>query len=318
MAKEASRKQNLDILRAICACMVVTIHCPSIFLPQYIESVTRMAVPMFFMISGYFYVNSQTRTMFRKVAKTLGLLVVTEIGYTVLYIVGGQTYRLSEVQNRTPADILSGNFVMWLPGWFLLILAYLYVTGWLLDTLKAGDSVIYAIIVVSLAFVIVSQHLGDPPGIWQFRTFFKGAPFFLGGRLIRKNEGRLKRIPLNVYGFLCVVSLMAVLVHKYVMLRKGMEGTLYMYAGTPFLTVSLFCFMLFSEPVNAPLLNYAGKNLSMYIYCSHIAVMSVLGRLNIRYESLWLCLVCFALTALFYESTDRIRNRLSASRGMRR
>ena len=110
MAKKNARRQNIDILKAVCAFFVITIHCPSIFLPRYIEPVTRMAVPVFFMISGYFYTNSRLPHMVRKVKKTLGLLVITEAVYALMYAAGGESYRLGLILQRTPCDILSGNF----------------------------------------------------------------------------------------------------------------------------------------------------------------------------------------------------------------
>ena len=310
MAKKNARRQNIDILKAVCAFFVITIHCPSIFLPRYIEPVTRMAVPVFFMISGYFYTNSRLPHMVRKVKKTLGLLVITEAVYALMYAAGGESYRLGLILQRTPCDILSGNFAIWLPGWYLLVLAYLYVFTGLLDRLKVPDIILGIVIAASIALVITSQVLGDPAGIWQFRTIFKGAPFFLGGRLIRRHEARLKAVPLDIYGFISILSLVAVWVHKFIMLRMGMEGNLYLYAGTPTLVAGLFCFMLFAPPVNAPFLKYVGRNLSMYIYCGHIAIMSVLGRLKLEYESLWLCLISIAVTAIFYVSAVRLRSRL--------
>ena len=50
-----SRADNIDILKAICAFLIVCIHVP---FPgrvgAYFTALTRIAVPVFFMITGYF------------------------------------------------------------------------------------------------------------------------------------------------------------------------------------------------------------------------------------------------------------------------
>lgn len=50
------RADNIDILKAICAFLIVCIHVP---FPgkegPYFTALTRIAVPIFFMITGYFY-----------------------------------------------------------------------------------------------------------------------------------------------------------------------------------------------------------------------------------------------------------------------
>lgn len=51
-----NRAENIDILKAICAFLIVCIH---VSFPgkvgAYFTALTRVVVPIFFMISGYFY-----------------------------------------------------------------------------------------------------------------------------------------------------------------------------------------------------------------------------------------------------------------------
>lgn len=58
MYKVSIRKRNegLDALKFICAFLVICIHepFPGIF-GEYVTALSRIAVPIFFMISGYFY-----------------------------------------------------------------------------------------------------------------------------------------------------------------------------------------------------------------------------------------------------------------------
>ena len=55
---EQSRAASLDVLKAICAFLVVCIHVP---FPgkvgEYFTALTRVAVPIFFMITGFFHAD---------------------------------------------------------------------------------------------------------------------------------------------------------------------------------------------------------------------------------------------------------------------
>lgn len=59
---EQSRADNIDILKALCAFLIVCIHVP---FPgkvgAYFTTLTRVAVPVFFMITGYFYSDTVAR-----------------------------------------------------------------------------------------------------------------------------------------------------------------------------------------------------------------------------------------------------------------
>lgn len=59
MSKGDLRERNigLDVLKCICAFFVITIHCKRIpgFAGEVLTALNRTAVPVFFMVTGYFY-----------------------------------------------------------------------------------------------------------------------------------------------------------------------------------------------------------------------------------------------------------------------
>lgn len=61
------RNNNLDILKAISAFLVVCIHIkfPGKF-GEYINIIAALAVPIFFMITGYYYENMKKKGKSRK------------------------------------------------------------------------------------------------------------------------------------------------------------------------------------------------------------------------------------------------------------
>lgn len=71
------RADNIDILKAILAFLIVCIHVP---FPgevgSYFTTLTRVAVPTFFMITGYFYSNTVTQHNEKQHIKKIFFLVV--------------------------------------------------------------------------------------------------------------------------------------------------------------------------------------------------------------------------------------------------
>ena len=70
------KNRSLNILKFICATLVVFIHCkfPGEF-GKIIENYGRIAVPIFFMISGYFVYNNIRSKVFKKFKRIFILLL---------------------------------------------------------------------------------------------------------------------------------------------------------------------------------------------------------------------------------------------------
>ena len=96
-----------------------------------------------------------------------------------------------------------------------------------------------------------------------------------------------------------------VLAEKYINIHMDRNPGSTIYLGTVPIVALLFCIALFHETFNAPFLIFTGRNLSMYIYCLHVAVMSVLSRLSLEYESLWLCVISTAAAITVYYSLNK-------------
>ena len=78
---EQSRADNIDILKVLCAFLIVCIHVP---LPrvigEYFTTLTRIAVPVFFMITGYFYLDVEKRNdEIRQIKKIFNLVLETNV-----------------------------------------------------------------------------------------------------------------------------------------------------------------------------------------------------------------------------------------------
>ncbi|MDD5792875.1 MAG: acyltransferase family protein [Erysipelotrichaceae bacterium] len=75
------RNKGLDILRIICALMVVFIH--TNHQSVYILSLCTIAVPIFFMISGY--LHDSHKSLKKQIVRILKILLITTASYFVIY-----------------------------------------------------------------------------------------------------------------------------------------------------------------------------------------------------------------------------------------
>lgn len=80
-----NRQNNIDILKAICAFYIVCIHVPFLgIVGEYLTPLTRIAAPIFFMISGYFYADIvKKRGRIRQIKKIIKLVIEDNIIYLV-------------------------------------------------------------------------------------------------------------------------------------------------------------------------------------------------------------------------------------------
>jgi len=81
------RSYSIDVLKYICFCLVVFIHCPfPHFYGDIMTSIARMAVPIFFMISGFFYKPNIDQDK-KKCKKYFGLFLSMNIFWYLLYCI---------------------------------------------------------------------------------------------------------------------------------------------------------------------------------------------------------------------------------------
>ena len=75
-----SRYDGFDILKCVCAFLVICIHIPFPgVLGEYIKSLSRIAVPVFFMITGFFYRNIIIKETEWKQIKKISLMLAASL-----------------------------------------------------------------------------------------------------------------------------------------------------------------------------------------------------------------------------------------------
>ena len=313
MRTEQNRTEQIDVLKAVCAFMVVCIHAP--FPGQIGECITslfRIAVPIFFMITGYFYSFliqkgkrlSQIKKIFLITVRAYFVFICWKI---IFLIIKGKCYlRLFFVDVFSFDSIV--KFVLFNENriaphlWYLSAVLYVLLIAWLIDRFKARKLIICAVPFLLLVDLVLGKYslflLGKEFPYYLVRNFlFVGIPYFYIGLLIfifRKILFRFKRTWL-----ICAMIFFSLttLCERSFLIYLGKNAVREHYFSTTFLAISIFIYFLYEgynnikqENIFTNFLSIIGRDFSAYIYIMHpifisiiSAVLNTLG-LNTIYE----------------------------------
>ena len=283
------RIYGFDILKCICAFLVICIHA---HLPEniniYVEPLTRTAVPIFFMITGFFYNDTVKKNKTNKqIIRILNISIIATILYGIwsLLIYDGSVYTFLKASLH-PGQILYFllfNVPIWGNHlWYLWSLLYILLLSKIV--LKYFDKIVYYFIPLLLAAgLILGKYslciLGrDISHIFSRNFLFTGIPFFYLGKLF--NEWFIKRnASINKLSDTGLIILMVlfymtslcegILINKLNMYTKGD-----LYISTAFLASAAFVFFLRKNNSNEnkalDTLALVGKKYSLIIYIIHV------------------------------------------------
>ena len=286
------RIESLDALKFILSFCIVSIHLP---FPGVIGSIAlalfRVAVPLFFMISGYFcsgYNDAKMRKTLVKVLKLLlagtGLMVLANIaailckGRALNEIVA---YIMGIPSSRKIADVLFKN-IAYISGplWFLYAYVYVLLFWWLCK--KANW--ITACNVTAILLCVVAPVFGKYSYIFLNRAFmredtrnwlFMGLPFFVFGEVQKGNGGKL-HVSRTVWLLLIAIFSVTTVAEGALLKRFG-QGEGDVYFSTAPLSICVFQYALTMEcDEKVKKLANFGKKYSMPIYILHPFVAEIL------------------------------------------
>ena len=228
---------SLYVLKAICAFLVVVIHFPMKY-GYYFYPIVRIAVPCFFMISGYFLYNDNREKMIsnlkRALSKTLHVTITAYLFYFLIEIVNYIIFKgnsLSTSSNTIFYYLLAGPQIgssshLWYLIAYLetLIVAFICTKS---NTIK----ILWCLIPIGLTanlllgkygFLLPSfdfSSVGIPKYIIARNFFTIGIPAFACGLLLRKNIAQInervnnKKAWITAISFLILASLEFVVLH---------------------------------------------------------------------------------------------------------
>ncbi len=305
MVKSSSnRNSTLDIIKIIAAFFVVFIHAP--FSGDFgilVKSFGGFAVPLFFIISGYYsyrlIIEDDIGKLFSRVFSLLKLFTVTLAVYSALYIFLSGTEEYFSYFRMVKTYIVFFVFTnfeneFFTPLWFLPALIYCYLVVITLIKLKLKKLIDYLplLLVINIVLTDFIFKRYECSAIIVRNFLITGCPFFSLGFLAKKHEKTIEKKPPRFYTVALGISFILFLVF-------------YNFLGIPTTFIFIFAAILFllsvktSYTVNSPFASDLLRNISTYIYVSHWAIWIILIRIGINENNPIAPLVTLLLSSAF-------------------
>lgn len=246
---EEKRNQSFDILKLLCAFLVLCIHSDS---PVYasLAPLARAAVPAFFMITGYFYVDTAARGHQKKqILRTVSIVLFGNGLYFLFGLASAAGNPWSFL-----LELLDGK--IWLRFlllnespfrshlWYLGALVYVLVMAFAVESRKLWNIAYRLIPVLLLGNLILGNYgqllLGQALELALSRNFLLcGFPCFCLGHFCRTEKQKLERIPFAVLPcMLCLFSALT-LGERRLLATHGVLTNQDFYASTIFVAFAL-------------------------------------------------------------------------------
>ncbi len=179
------RNNAIDILKLICAFLVILIHASYPY-KDAVLPITDVAVPLFFCISGFFIYGSGCNTKrISRIATIFALSFALYFVKTELYhlIVMKQVYFLSV---KDWINLLVFNDVAFsIHLWYLPAYLYSLLVVYAIDRYKKWNLSFYFIIPLLIVGTIIKMNVPEPQIQYHRNFLFLGLPYVLSGALVR-------------------------------------------------------------------------------------------------------------------------------------
>ena len=312
-------------MKAICAFLIVCIHVP---FPgkfgAYFTTLTRIAVPIFFMITGYFDGDTVARHKEGRQIKKILYLVVEA---NVLFFIWNIALNLLRRENIVAyiQSIFTGKSIIEflalnespLAGhlWYLGAILYVLVIVLLVDKLNCRKLLYYltpVLLIADLAFGKYSLLIfhREFPYILVRNFLCVGIPYFCIGNLIREKRYSEKWNK-KVLQVSIIVFAITSFAERFILVSAGLNATRDHYLSTTLLAICLFVYTLKSNWHNKGLA-VIGRKYSTWLYIIHpifITVFSiVVGKLGLK--SIYRCvapIVVYCATLVFLIILQKVK-----------
>lgn len=317
------RNVYLDLFRFFLAFMIICIHLTIEtydFFPLY-----RLAVPMFFMISGYFL---YTKDVEKQKHKSVGfirrsakymligiafytvyefifcLIDETSIGWfftTILYEGDSPLFEFFFLNAPIPYYTVGAQI------WFLIAMFVLSLIHFLLVKLQKTSwykvlvPVCFAIYFFFSGFMYIVQPKTDIPIRYMRNAWFFGLPTFGLGYLIAQWDWHKKSWYKYVYLALALLFFLLQIPEHRLLIRENSNLEMYITG-----VIAAVCFLQFFLGIRKAdckfFYNWIGKSAPFYIYILHMGVECILDRFTAFSSLLLKSAIVFLISFAIYET----------------
>lgn len=297
--KMAGNKRNffLNYLKGIACFGVVFCH---VRLPHYvadgiIQAMFRFAIPLFFVISGYFCDTTDREALDNKMpAKCKHILLISIIGsmyyfvcQMIIALFGDSHGNMTDVWDRLYYMFSSKALFEWIVFnqdpfvnvmWFTFALLYCYLLVWLINRANLWDKVFW-VIPVLIGIHMVMGNFAPLFGITISKLYYRnfllfGLPFVLLGIWIRRNKEMLLRcFPVK----LCALGMLAGPILS--VCEWFIFGRCELFFGSILFIMGAFIYALHRpEKKKKSVITKIGDQHSLFVYIVHSSVIIVFDR----------------------------------------
>lgn len=324
------KHDGINMLKGIACIIVVFLHVPFPgLLGKLISFELNFSVPIFFMISGFFAFKKNDFLWYKKkIFHLLIIILLTEFIYGMWSIftkcvINGETVQNFLIESpiiKNPIKIIICGTIYNGTLWYIYAAMWTWVIYFFLIKNRILRKNRLYLIMIPLLFIQIfvklywMNHYDISKYIYLFRNFLVfGFPMTLLGSWIAKNEEKwnysLKRsITIVIAGV--ILSFFEYLVAHTFLKVSGMD----FHVSTILISIGLFSLALQFPVVKFNPLLYIGEKLYIWIYLSHILVVSILDetvKYVIDYQSLWYLwlrpIVCLLITLIIAKLIDSLK-----------
>ena len=296
---------------------------------DYFTALTRIAVPVFFMITEYFYSNivvrhkekQQIKKNFFLVLETNFLFLLWNIVLNILkkdsivtYIrltFTGKSLLKFLILNESP---LAGHL------WYLGAILYVLVIVLLVDKLNCRKLFYYLTPILLIADLVLGKY-----SLLIFHREFSyilvrnflcvGIPYFCIGNLIREKHCSEKWNK-KVLRILIIVFAITSLAERFVLVNEGLNATRDHYISTTLLSVCLFIYALKSNWSNERLA-VIGREYSTWLYVIHPIFITIFSMIVDKFgiKTFYRCvapIVVYCATIIFLIVLQKIKTAIKS------
>jgi len=272
-----NRYNSIDILKFICAFLVILIHASYPYKSEVIP-ITDVAVPLFFCISGFFIYGKGCDT---KRIKRIAILILWSFA---LYFIKTELFHILVLKQvyflsfKNWIDLLVFNDVAFsIHLWYLPAYLYSLFVVYAIEKYDKWDFSFWFIIPLLIVGTIIKLNVPGPQIQYHRNFLFFGLPHVLTGAYIKKI---ISANALFVNKLIGGGKLFCLIIVFYI-LRYNIPDIRYLSSFIRdidlfLLVVSIFLFTLSFKDTNTSIWTKLGRDYSLYIYVFHLLILSVI------------------------------------------
>lgn len=307
---QSNRYYSIDFMRAICAFLIICIHglgtCRDLFIP-----ITRIAVPFFFMVSGYFIVDDKinSKRIENQTKKLIKYFLICSFVYISWDLL--EYKRIFNLPGATKSSSLLGYILKLIffnctfyaeHLWFIIANVYILVIYRILKKTRIIIDKKFNVIVIIL--LISNLILGSYCNLFFYRNIslsytrnflFTGIPFFFIGVNIRDKKLHAANLSILILGI--IFSISSILEYYFIKEYIGISNQ------EVFITTILGCTLIFSYCISNKekfknCIAYIGSEYSLIIYVVHPIVLYYVKKIDVINTNFLMMIIVYIFSLL--------------------